>query len=137
MAFNTYINGRLNQWAAWTLQRVGGGLGYPHQCAFTRMAGDGAGYSSRVAPDVNERAWEIEKAVQALRAELKECIIVFYCKPGTVEQKLRDCHCSRFTLYARLDRAHAMILDALNEFACEDEQQPAMRYFAEQVAETA
>lgn len=136
MAFNTYINDRLNQWALWLLQRTGGGLGYPHQSAFTRMAGGGR-CTTYISPDINERAWEIEKAVQSLRVELKECVIVFYCKPGTIEQKLRELGCSRFTLYARLDRAHALILDALNEFACEEMQTPAAEYFSVRATETA
>ncbi len=117
MAFNTYINDRLNQWAQWSVMRMSGAIGYPHQVAFTRLAGDG-GHGSRIALDVNERAWEVEQAVQLLRPELKLCVMVFYCQVGTIEQKVRDCHCCRNTLYARLDRAHGLILDVLNGYAC-------------------
>jgi hypothetical protein len=120
MAFNTYINDRLNQWAHWVAQRDSGALGYPHQSAFVRLAGGSGSYSSRLAPDLNERAWEIERAVQSLRGELKECVVSFYCRIGTIEQKARECRCCRDTMYSRLDRAHGLILDALNGYACED-----------------
>lgn len=135
MAFNTYINGRLNQWARWTVQKVSGGLGYPHRSAFTRLAADG-GFSSRVAPDVNELAWEIEQTVQALSPELKECVIVFYCQTGTIEQKLRDCHCCKRTLYYRLDRAHDLIMDMLNGYTC-GEQLARPRPTLQRIAEIA
>lgn len=119
MAFNTYINDRLNHWAQWRIQRVQGAEGYPRQSAFARLGGGGEiDYSTRLPPDVNEQAWEVEQAVQALQPELKQCVMVFYCEVGTAEQKAKDCRCCRDTLYARLDRAHGKILDILNGYAC-------------------
>lgn len=116
MAFNTYINTRLNQWAQWTLQRTSGGLGYPRECSYTRMmARSSAGFMS---PGMDEEAWLVEKAVQDLPDYLKETVQVFYIGKGTVEQKARDLHCSRDTVYSRIERAHGQIMDWLNADAC-------------------
>lgn len=118
MAFNTYINTRLNQWAQWVQARASGALGYPSRCAFVRLAAE-RDPSSRLPMGVDEQAWEIERAVQELQPELKQCINEFYCRIGTAEQKAKYCKCTVKTLYNRLDRAHNRILDLLNGYACE------------------
>ena len=117
MAFNTYINDRLNQWALWVALRASGGIGYPTRCAFVRLAG-GDDLGSRIPAGVDEQAWEVEQAIQALRPELKDCVFEFYCRIGTTEQKARNLHCCLKTMYLRLDRAHGLILDSLNGYAC-------------------
>lgn len=114
--FNTYINDRLNAWARWVMSRAGGGLGFPKQVAFSRLSGGGPG--SQLPAGLDENAYEVEQAVQTLRPELKQAVQAFYCSVGTVEQKAKDCHCCRDTLYSRLDRAHGLILDVLNGYAC-------------------
>lgn len=115
--FNTYINNRLNDWARWLLMRSDGGQGYPGQSAFVRLAG-GTKPGAYIPPGLDEDAWEVEQAVQSLKPELKLVVQAFYCHTGTVEQKAKECHCHRDTMYARLDRAHGLIMDYLNGCTC-------------------
>lgn len=116
MAFNTYINSRLNIWAQWSLQRTSGGLGFPSECPYTRLAARTS--NGLTSPAINEEAWLVEKAVQSLPDYLKETVRVFYIGKGTVEQKAKDLRCSRDTVYARIERAHGQIMDWLNDEAC-------------------
>jgi hypothetical protein len=116
MAFNTYINNRLNQWALWSAQRLSGGLGFPSECSYTRLtARSSNGFRS---PNFDEDAWLIEQAVLALPDYLRETVIAVYIKTGTTEQKAKDLRCHRDTIYARLDLAHSKIMDWLNDEAC-------------------
>lgn len=116
-----HINDRLNVWALWVQRRVSAGLGYPHECAYTRLQGR-SGYRGFISPDDCEQAWEIEQAVQALPEELRRVVHVFYLRLGTCEAKARDLGCHRVTLYIRLDRAHVAIMDWLNGYYAGSEE---------------
>jgi DNA-directed RNA polymerase specialized sigma24 family protein len=108
-----YINARCNQWVLWHRRGQDNGLGFPRECAYTRLDGRTPGKVSQ--PPVDEAAWEIERAVRALEHELNKVVIQFYLKRGTSEDKARACQCHRDTLYARLHTAHIRILEWLND----------------------
>lgn len=116
VAFNTYINSRLNLWALWSAQRTSGGLGFPRECSYTRLAARTS--SGFISPNFNEDAWLVEQAVQSLPVYLKETVKSFYLETGTIDQKAKDLHCERRTVYSRIDRAHDHIMDWLNDEAC-------------------
>jgi DNA-directed RNA polymerase specialized sigma24 family protein len=115
--FNTHINDRLNQWAQWTMLKGSAGLGYPHQCAFTRLAGCGE-QGAHLPPDLNEMAWEIEQAVQVLPPLLREAVFAFYLGTSTTESRAKQCHCSVRTMYRRVDEAQSRLMDWLNGYYC-------------------
>lgn len=105
-----YINARCNMWVKWSLTRLDDGLGYPHACAFVKIPG-----SPNHASPVDESAWEIERAVKSLPADLKLAIIQFYLKRGTSDQKARACGCSPRHFFRRIHSAHIRILEWLND----------------------
>jgi len=104
----SHINDKLNIWARWVVGgRKVGGLGYPSQCAFTRVGMPSAPRD----PTMNEQAWEIEQAVHRLDASLRDVIEQFYLRAGTAESHARDLHICRDTLYVRLHMAHTRIME--------------------------
>lgn len=106
-----YINERLNEWAEWALKREDGGLGYPRECSYTRLqARSGSGF----VPVDNERAWDVERAVQELGGVSKQVITEMYLRTGTAEQKARSCQCCVRTLFNRLHHAHVLIMERLS-----------------------
>jgi DNA-directed RNA polymerase specialized sigma24 family protein len=63
---------------------------------------------------------ETDRAVQALRCislDLHAAIIEMYIRGGTGEQKAKALHCTRQTLYNRLDRAYGELLGLFNDQA--------------------
>lgn len=108
-----HINNLLNEWADWALSENRCGLGYPRQAPFTRLT---PGSKRHFAPEINERAWETEQAVRALPLELRDTVVAFYCYVGTAETKADDLRVNRVTLYKRIDRAHQLIMDWLNDY---------------------
>lgn len=115
----SHINDKLNIWARWV---AGGrkvvGLGYPSQCAFTRV---GMPSASR-DPTMNEQAWEIEQAVHRLDDGLRDVIEQFYLRAGTAESHARDLHIGLRTLYDRLHMAHVRIMEWMQVGDEEDEK---------------
>lgn len=125
-----YINTRLNEWADWSIRRESNGLGYPRECSYTRMqARSGAGF----APETNERAWEVEQAVQSLGDVSKQVIIEMYLKTGTAEQKARSCQCCARTMFNRLHHAHVLIMEFLNMYE-ESSVKPAVNLVVKKYA---
>lgn len=108
-----FINDRLNGWAAWVAsgKRVVG-LGYPSQCAFTRLTPSS---TSNQSPIANEDAWEVEQAVQRLENSLHQIIFQFYMHAGTAESHAKALHICRDTLYARLHQAHVKIMEYMQD----------------------
>ena len=113
-----HINDRLNGWASWVASgRKVVGLGYPSQCAFLRIAGSD---SNLRAPIENENAWEIERAVHNLDANLRDVVEQFYLHAGTVDSHAKALRICRDTLYVRLHMAHTRIMDWLQ---CQDDDE--------------
>ena len=113
-----YIGNRLVQWALWCEQRASGGLGYPRQAAFTRLARSG-GERFDVAFVVSEEAWEIERAVCALSAELRAVAMAVYRVQGTTDQACELLGVSRATLYRRIGALHLAVMERLMDYCVE------------------
>lgn len=110
-----YVNDRLNRWAEWCMcgRRVVG-LGFPTQCAYTRLSGSNGRVS---APEFDDEAWQTEQAVRRLDAQLRNVVMVFYLEAGDGLIKSKRLHCSRDTMYARLQRAHNELIGHMNDLA--------------------
>lgn len=108
-----YINDRLNVWALWVAsgKRVVG-LGYPGQCAFTRLTPSS---SSRCSPMMNEEAGEVERAVHKLDKQLQEVVYQFYLHAGPAESHAKALRICTKTLYNRVHSAHLKIMDYLQD----------------------
>jgi DNA-directed RNA polymerase specialized sigma24 family protein len=63
---------------------------------------------------IDEESADTDRAVTRLPAALKHVIVVYYLKPGTVEQKAKDCRCCRKTLFNRLHHAHQRLDELLS-----------------------
>lgn len=110
-----YINTRLLAWSEWVIKgRRVSGLSYPTQVSYARLATSGGG---RHGAEFDEEAWEIEQAVNALRAELKQLVHDFYLRTTTGDMLARKLGCSRDTIYHRLHLAHVEIMGSLNDMA--------------------
>lgn len=115
-----HINAKLNVWAEWVASgRKIVGLGYPSQCAFTRLTPSSGSWR---APIMHDEAYEIEQAIHALDPYLCETINQFYLRAGTADTHARELHISRDTLYVRLHHAHTRIMDLLHGKDCGDER---------------
>lgn len=107
-----YINHKLNQWGLWC--RSGRDrVGYPRRAAFMRLVPDSSGVGVTIGDD---EAMQINRAVQRLDGELRQVVDLFYirmrsCDAGSIARTLR---CCRDTLYARLHRAHVLVMDAIH-----------------------
>ena len=117
----TYINERLNQWVEWRLSgRHIKGLGYPSCANFYRLA---PLPSDRVVvPIPNEACYEIDQAICWLKKNhngLFAAVMQFYTHAGTAQSHAKELKISRDTLYARLHRAHVLIMEYLQD--AEDE----------------
>lgn len=102
------IHARLILWSEWCIKgRKVSGLGYPSQCAFSRLTP-----SSRISsPNINEQAWLIEKAIhQTLDLEHQIIVNQFYLHTGTAESHAKALGISRDKLYSRLHAAHQKII---------------------------
>lgn len=109
-----YINTRLNIWAEWHRKRQDSGGGFPKECCYTRLQARGAdGFQLTL----DEKAWEMHRAVHSLDEILRQAIFAFYTGKGTIDQRARDCDCSFKTLYRRIDQAHVQLLGWLNDEA--------------------
>lgn len=101
-----YIHTRMLTWADWVARgRRITGLGYPTRSAFYNTPSGGG----LMTPIVDEHAWLLEKAIQALDPYLRETVAQFYLHAGTVDTHAKVLRCSRDTVYARLHRAHQRI----------------------------
>ena len=106
-----YINDKLNLWAKWVASgRKVVGLGYPGQCAFTRLTPASSGLRS---PMFNDEACEIDRSVCLLDEQLRETVEQFYLHAGTVESHAKELRICRDTLYVRLHMAHTRIMEYL------------------------
>lgn len=110
-----YIGNRLVAWAAWCERRQSGGLGYPRQAAFTKLAHSG-GERFDATLVIDEEAWEIEQAVCATMPELRAVAMAVYRVRGTGAQAAALVGCSERTLYRRIDALHQAVMDWLLDY---------------------
>ena len=108
-----YINEKLNQWGLWCLSGRAR-VGYPKRAAFMRLVPSSGANSVTICDD---EAMQINRAVQRLEGELRQVVDLFYirmrsCDAGSIARVLR---CHRDTVYARLHRAHVVVMDALHD----------------------
>ena len=113
-----HIDDRLQQWALWLTRREDSGLGLPHQAAFMRDAppSNDARRQSYVPLNDFECA-DTDRAVCALRPELRKVIDESYRFGNSLNDKLRRCGCEKRTYYRRLDAAHLHIMGYLNDLS--------------------
>lgn len=108
-----YINEKLNQWGLWCVSgrdRVG----YPKRAAFMRLVPSGGAGNMTICDD---DAMQLNRAVQRLDRETRQVVDLFYikmrsCDAGSIARVLK---CHRDTLYARLHRAHVLVMDAIHD----------------------
>ena len=104
-----FVNEKLNRWSTWVASgRKVVGLGYPSQCAFSRLTPSAGGWR---APIENEEAWEIERAVVRLDPQLRAAVEQFYLRAGTAESHAKALRCCTKTLYTRIHQAHVKIME--------------------------
>lgn len=106
------IDQRLVRWAQWMASdRIR--LGYPRQSAFVAAMQGGSG---RFVGMSDEQAWPICEAVRTLSPPLREVVECYYCRMprSSATEIARHLHCCRQTVYARLDRAHAVLLGTIS-----------------------
>lgn len=110
-----YINHRYKEWAEWCLRGRSSGLGYPSQCAFSRLTPSS---SARGLVPIDSDAWEVEQCVQRLEPEEVHLVKEFYLRTSVpVETIAKDLHCHRDTVYARLHTVHNKTLGWLNDLS--------------------
>ncbi|WP_410498136.1 hypothetical protein [Chitinibacter sp. S2-10] len=109
-----FVNGRLELWARWASRRDDCGLGYVQsQLARLGEAAGGAKFAG-LPPDVcDDDMHELQKIVAYLPFELHQAVWQCYMMPGTAAQHARSCGCHRDTYYARLHKAHVLVMEAL------------------------
>lgn len=108
-----YINEKLNQWGLWCISGRDQ-VGYPKRAAFMRLVPSSGANSVTICDD---EAMQVNRAVQKLDRELRQVVDLFYirmrsCEAGSIARVLR---CHRDTVYARLHRAHVVVMDALHD----------------------
>lgn len=109
-----YINNKLDQWGLWA-KSGRTNLGYPKRAAFMRLVpNDDRGTPLMICDD---EAMSLNRAVQTLDRELRDVVDLFYVKMRSCDAETiaKALHCHRDTLYARLHRAHLLVMDALHD----------------------
>jgi len=112
-----FIDDELRQWAAWSIARRDGGLGYPRQINFARL---GSGACSSFAPIIDEDAVAMEQCVLRLPESLW-CVVDYWYRAPSANPTLCAlyCNCHRDTVYARLNQAHVQLMGWLNDLAAD------------------
>lgn len=107
------IQQRMLRWAEWLLRGDGGALGFPRECSYTRMQQRSEG--GFTSPEVDLESSETEKAVQSLEQDLKHAVRVYYLASATRETQARYLQCHVRTMERRVERAHGLIMQFLDE----------------------
>jgi DNA-directed RNA polymerase specialized sigma24 family protein len=110
-----YINQQLNEWGLWSMSGGRVTLGYPHQAPYCRLMPRSASGGSAVSSLADDEAMRIERAVRALPPDLRRLVVIFYVKmrSAPAESIAKHLHCCRDTVYARLHRAHVLVMGEL------------------------
>lgn len=116
---DTYIAGRLQQWAIWAARRQDSGLGYPKKVPYANLMPRTE--SSNHAPEFVDECFEMDKCVIALQTEgeiIYAVVMLHYCQVNTtLDQRIAKLGCVKQTYYNKLDKAHRLILGWLNDLA--------------------
>ena len=118
-----YINERLNDWARWQVsdRRLVRTLLGAHNC-WPQMLGEAQSTATvrqrgTLVPLNDVECCETDRAVCALRAELKDPVIAYYTRVGTGEMLAKCLGISKRTLFYRIDLAHDEISRTLVDVA--------------------
>ncbi len=119
MRIHTYVEGRLLRWSAWV--NMTKALGPRRVVSWwgpmvMNPNVEQIPVGRQVTVDAEE-AEETELAVRALPRELRDAVTESWTRAGTMEQHALALHCSRVTLYARLERANVQLLGFMNDLA--------------------
>ena len=104
MAIDAETERMMNNWARW---RSGGGVSVAVTAAYDLEA---RGRREEVSmPLINGEAVDVDAAVEALPAELKQIVVEFWTKAGTIRNKANRCGSSVEPFYRKLEDAHYRI----------------------------
>lgn len=114
MARIDWVEARLQRWAE--ACTVGDGSGYAtmsvlHPNWSPPSGGQAPSMKVARATDVLETM----RAVDQLSLKLHQAVIVHYCKRGPIERQCEELGCERWTLYARIEAAHARLAELLGQ----------------------
>lgn len=110
-----WIEQRLLNWARWKLGADGGSMGYAAVDLTNPTPGIRDPYAEAAIPTNAIEAADTDDAVQRLHpGELRATVIEYYVGAGTYTDKLRRLVCSKATMYARIDQAHAKLAEHWN-----------------------
>lgn len=109
-----FIHQRLLQWADWSANgHRAKGLGYS-PCTLRKWSAKST-FCEVADPRLDEESIATDAAVTALPEELRQCVMIYYLKSGTVRQKARDLGMSHETMYQRLHHAQQRVSQLLEE----------------------
>ena len=112
MARIEWMRLRLENWARWMQQSETGGLGFPRQSTFVRLAGVGARHEAVVPLDSID-AGKMNDAINALQGRQSDLYLVLqlvYAKGLPRQQVARRMAVTERTVSAKLERAdHALV----------------------------
>lgn len=111
MARIEWVKQRLENWARWSAQREAGGLGFPKQSAFVRLAAHGT-RAEAVIPIDNVEASITDDAIQALRlshSHLHLTLTCVYLMGRSQQETANHLGVVRSTVIAHLARADAQL----------------------------
>lgn len=112
MARIEWIRHKLENWARWCAQGDSGGLGFPSQAAFSRMAPGGA-RSSDVVPTSSIDAAETNEAVQSLQLRQSHLYLVLmnhYAKGYDIHKVAAKLGRAESTIRRNLEEADLVLL---------------------------
>lgn len=111
MARIEWVKQRLENWSRWYLQRESGGLGYPSQTAFARLAAHGS-RAENVIPIDNIEASITDDAVQSMQfthPHLHVTLRAFYIDGVGVNETARRVQRARSTVLGHLALADQVL----------------------------
>jgi hypothetical protein len=118
-----YINKRLNDWARWqvsdraTLRHMLGAKSCWPQMIGESDSTETVRQQGTLVPLNDIECCETDKAVCALPDDLRPAVIEYYTRIGTADSTAKRLGISKFTLFARIGRAHWRIMGTLNDLA--------------------
>jgi len=110
---DTHLYDQIILWANWRIRRGDGGLGYPKHAAFAKQSVGGGFWT----PEMDSVCHDVDKAVCALKDEIKDVLVACYCLAGTKEGKCRQLGCCVRTYDNRLNEAHRQMRRLLLDIA--------------------
>lgn len=113
-----FIHDMLMVWAAWNSKKIGGGLGYPRECNYTKLVKVQSDRSA-FTPNLNDNAEKMEACIIALRAtepKLAAVITLRYMYQTMSDVQIsKQVGCSDKTVKAWVGVAMQRLLGFLND----------------------